>query len=154
MSWRFGFISRKVKSSTLRCSCFLSNVFNSFSHVSLLENSCGSDYNQKKEEESWSGIFFMRRSLIWLRVGLAHTHTWLANSRGAHEADECDVWGAAGLQGDRVDPEVLQHIKDGLKPKVLHSALTVLVQGQTEVLKGGEQVIKGQIQQWITGSTE
>ncbi len=69
---------------------------------------------------------------MW-RVGL--THTWLANSGGTHEADECDVWGAAGLQGDRVHPEVLQHVKDGLEPKVLHSALTVLVQGQTKVLK-------------------
>lgn len=40
-------------------------------------------------------------------------------------------------------PEVLQHVEDGLEPEVLHSALTVLVQGQTEVLRGDSEV-KGQ----------
>lgn len=39
-------------------------------------------------------------------------------------------------------PEVLQHVKDGLEPEVLHSALAVLIQGQTEVLMGAEQAIK------------
>lgn len=69
-------------------------------------------------------------------VGLAHT--WLANCGGTHEADERDIWGAARLQGDWVHPEVLQHVEDGLEPEVLHSTLTVLIQGQTEVLKGRE----------------
>lgn len=40
-------------------------------------------------------------------------------------------------------PEVLQHVEDGLEPEVLHSALTVLVQGQTEVLREDSEV-KGQ----------
>lgn len=61
-----------------------------------------------------------------------HPHnalTWLAN--GAHEADECDIRGAARLQGDGMHTEVLQHVEDGLEPEVLHPALTVLIQGQT-----------------------
>lgn len=66
-------------------------------------------------------------------------HTWLANGGSTHKADECDVRGAARLQGDRVYSEVLQHVKDGLEPKVLHSTLAVLVQGQTEVLWGTKQ---------------
>lgn len=35
-----------------------------------------------------------------------------------------------------MDPEVLQHVEDGLEPKVLDPALTVLVQGQPQVLGG------------------
>ena len=66
--------------------------------------------------------------------------TWLANSGGPYEADECDVRGSAGLQGDGVHTEVLQHVEDGLEPEVLHTALTVLVQGQTQVLQRGQQV--------------
>ncbi|KAF3845880.1 hypothetical protein F7725_002958 [Dissostichus mawsoni] len=65
--------------------------------------------------------------------------TWLANSGGPYEADECDVRGSAGLQGDGVHTEVLQHVEDGLEPEVLHTALTVLVQGQTQVLQRGQQ---------------
>lgn len=34
-----------------------------------------------------------------------------------------------------MDSEVLQHVEDGLEPQVLHAALTVLVQGQTQVLR-------------------
>lgn len=71
-------------------------------------------------------------------VALARTRTWLADRRGAHEADEGDVGGAAGLQGDGVHPEVLQHVKDRLEPQVLHPTLAVLVQGQTQVLQGAE----------------
>lgn len=70
---------------------------------------------------------------VWL------THTWLADSSGTHKANKRDIRGAARLQGDRVNTEVLQHVKDGLKPKVLHSTLTILVQGQTEMLQGTEQ---------------
>ena len=40
-----------------------------------------------------------------------------------------DVGGPPGLQGDGVNPEVLQHVEDGLKPQVLYPALAVLVQG-------------------------
>lgn len=71
-------------------------------------------------------------------AALARTRTWLADRRGAHEADEGDVRGAAGLQGDGMHPEVLQHVKDGLEPQVLHPTLAVLVQGQTQVLQGAE----------------
>lgn len=39
-------------------------------------------------------------------------------------------------------PEVFQHVEDGLEPKVLHSALTVLVQGQTEVLREERSKVK------------
>lgn len=60
-------------------------------------------------------------------------HTWLANS--THEADQCDVGGPSRLQRDGMHSEVLQHVKDGLEPQVLHAALTVLVQGQTQVLR-------------------
>ena len=68
---------------------------------------------------------------------MALTRTWLADSGGTNEADERDIRGTAGLQRDRMHPEVLQHVEDGLEPEVLHSALTVLVQGQTEVLWAG-----------------
>ena len=78
--------------------------------------------------------FFCLFSLWFWTAGF--TPTWLSNSGGTHEADERYVWGTPGLQGDRVHPEVLQHVEDGLEPEVLHSALTVLVQGQTEVLRG------------------
>lgn len=61
--------------------------------------------------------------------------TWLSDRRGSHEADERDIRGAARLQGDGMDPEVLQHVEDGLEPEVLDPALAVLVQGQTEVLR-------------------
>lgn len=37
-----------------------------------------------------------------------------------------------------MNPEVLQHVKDGLEPKVLHPTLTVLVQRQTQMLEDGE----------------
>lgn len=77
--------------------------------------------------------------LVLKCVALAFAHTWLTNSGGAHKADERDIGGTAGLQGDRVHPEVLQHVEDGLEPEVLHSTLTVLVQGQTEVLRGRER---------------
>lgn len=57
------------------------------------------------------------------------SHTWLANCGGTYEADECYIGGAARLQWNRVHSEVLQHVKDGLEPKVLHSTLTILIQG-------------------------
>lgn len=59
---------------------------------------------------------------------------WLPNGGSSHEADERDVGGAAGLQGDRVHAEVLEHVEDGLEPQVLHSTLTVLIQREAEVL--------------------
>lgn len=62
--------------------------------------------------------------------------TWLPNGGGSHEADERDVRGAAGLQRDGVHPEVLQHVKDGLEPQVLHPTLAVLVEGEAEMLQG------------------
>lgn len=74
--------------------------------------------------------------------------TWLANSGGPYETDECDVRGSAGLQGDGVHTEVLQHVEDGLEPEVLHTALSVLVQGQTQVLQRGQQV-KLKVYQYI-----
>ena len=60
--------------------------------------------------------------------------TWLPDSGGTHKADECDVGGTPGLQGDGVYTEVLQHVKNGLEPQVLHTALAVLIQGQSQVL--------------------
>jgi len=68
--------------------------------------------------------------------------TWLADGGGAHEADERDVGGAAGLQRDGMNPEVLQHVEDGLEPEVLHTALTVLIQGQTQML-GTQRLLRG-----------
>ena len=81
-------------------------------------------------------------SQAWSRV---LTHTWLANGGGSHKANERDIRGATGLQWDRVHPEVLQHVEDGLEPEVLHSTLTVLVQRQTEMLRARGQ---GQVRRW------
>ena len=60
--------------------------------------------------------------------------TWLPDSGGTHKADECDVGGTPRLQGDGVYAEVLQHVKNGLEPQVLHTTLAVLIQGQSQVL--------------------
>lgn len=64
-------------------------------------------------------------------------NTWLTVSRGAHKADEGDVWGAPRLQGDGMHPEVLQHVKDRLEPEMLHATLAVLIQRKAQVLYSG-----------------
>lgn len=69
------------------------------------------------------------------RPGSHGYRTWLSDRRGSYEADERDVGGATGLQRDGVNPEVFQHVEDGLEPEVLDPALAVLVQGQTQVLQ-------------------
>lgn len=56
-------------------------------------------------------------------------------SLGGHNiAAKDNVTGAARLQRDRVHPEMLEHIENGLEPQVLHAALALLIQRQTQVL--------------------
>lgn len=62
---------------------------------------------------------------LWaLALGI---YTWLPSSSGTHKADEGDVWGTPRLQGDRMHPEVLQHVKDRLEPEMLHTTLAIFV---------------------------
>ncbi len=63
-------------------------------------------------------------------------HTWLPDIRGPHKADEGDIRGAPRLQGNGVHTEMLQHVKNGLEPEMLHTTLSILVQGETQVLRG------------------
>lgn len=41
-----------------------------------------------------------------------------------------------------MDPEVLQHVEDGLEPEVLNPALPILIQGEAEVLGRGEGLVR------------
>lgn len=52
-----------------------------------------------------------------------------ALSLGGHDiAAKDNVAGASRLQRDRVHPEMLKHIENGLEPQVLDPALTLLIQ--------------------------
>lgn len=51
------------------------------------------------------------------------------------EVGEGDVGRTAGLQGDGVAAKVLQHVEDGRKAKVLHSALSFRIQSHPEMLR-------------------
>ena len=48
---------------------------------------------------------------------------------------ERDIRGSAGLQGDRVAVEVLQHVHHVLEPQVVHMTLAPGVHGETQVLR-------------------
>lgn len=49
---------------------------------------------------------------------------------------ERDIRGSAGLQGDWVAVEVLQHVYDILEPQVVHMTLAPGVHRETQVLQG------------------
>ena len=50
------------------------------------------------------------------------------------------VTAGPGLQGDGVDPEVLQQVEDGVEPHVLDPALTVRIEGEPQVLGAALEV--------------
>ena len=42
-----------------------------------------------------------------------------------------DIRGSAGFERDWMEPKVFQHVKDGLEPEMLHSALSLVTNGKT-----------------------
>lgn len=58
--------------------------------------------------------------------------------RSNHVADKCHITGTTRLKWDGVDPEVLQHVKDGLEPEMLNPALPILIEREAQVLVVGE----------------
>ena len=70
------------------------------------------------------------------RVGSRFTRNTYLKGRFSHYVlSESDVGRASGFQGDWMKSKVFEHIKDGLEPEMLHSALPFVADSQSQMLQ-------------------